>query len=299
MALGIFAMLITLAVTQYGEMQADALHKTAVSELEAIKNDIHRYQLERRSEFMSRTPPPGENMQDRRDPWFSPYHVDPARHLIWSAGQDGKDDAGGGDDVFTSYEAYAFSELHPPQSFRVAQSGPDWAELTWQPVSYKAGVDGYNVYRRESVSASEFTTVPQNPALLPETPEPKFRDEGLTPGKVYYYALEVVAHDGTRVTAPAPVGFQIPLAAPPRLTVTPAQVTVEAGQSVQFTIVAAGYGSPIRQIRFAGQTYEVNAGEKTLTVSRSWSRPGAERLSAEAYDADSRRAVVDVLVEVK
>lgn len=299
MAMGVLTLLLTVAVTHYSDMQADAQQKACLSELDAVKNDIQRYQLERRAEYTARTPPPAENLQDRRDPWFAAFRVDPARHLIWSIGPDGKDDQGGGDDVTTSYDAYAFAELHPPQGFRAIDQGPSWVELGWQPVKFQGGVQGYNVFRRESVAASDFSTRPINDALLPDSSEPKYRDEGLEPGKVYYYALEVVGRDGTRVTAPAPLGFQIPLTAPPRLTVTPAVVAVAPNQVVQFTIVAAGYGAPVRQIKFDGKTYDCDNSSKTLVISRSWNLPGTERLSAEAFDADNRRAVVDVQVTVK
>lgn len=298
-AMGVLTLLLTLAVTHYGEMQADAQHKAALAELDAVRTDIHRYQIERRCEYTARTPPPGENLQDRRDPWFAPFRVDPARHLIWSIGPNGQDEQGQGDDISTPYDAYAFSELHPPQNFRAADHGPDWVELTWQTVRFQGGIQGYNIFRRASVASSDFTTVPINPSLLPDSSEPKYRDVGLETGKVYYYALEVLGRDGTRVTAPAPVGFQIPLTAPPRLTVTPATVTAAPGQAVQFTLVAAGYGSPVRQIKFDGKTYDVNASTKTLVVSRTWNMAGTDHLTAEAFDADNRRATVDVEVTVK
>ena len=299
MSLGVLALLMSVAVTQYGAMQQEALHKAALAELDAIKNDIQRYQLERRCDYPARTPPPGENLQDRRDPWFAPFHVDPARHLIYSCGPDGHDDQGQGDDVATSYDAYAFAELHPALGFRVADHGSDWVELTWQPVRYQPGIQGYNVYRRESAGASDFTTVPLNPALIPDSSEPKYRDEGVQPAKVYYYALEVIARDNTRATSPSPVGFQIPQAAPPRLTVTPSNLTISAGQTAQFTIIASAYGSPLRQLKFDGQTFDVDAGEKTLVLSHTFTTAGPQRLTAEAYDADNRRSAVDVAIEVK
>lgn len=300
MALGILALLLSVTVTYYTDMQADALGRATVAELDAIKNDIHRYQLERRSEYQARLPPPGAGSRDRRDAWSRAFRVDPVRRLIYSVGPDGHDDLAAGDDISMTYDAYAFSELHPPPGFRVAEHGADWVELAWQPVKYQGGVAGYNVYRRESVSSSEFTTVPQNRAgLVPDASEPKYRDEGLEAGRVYYYALEAVALDGTRVSAPAPLGFQIPLAAPPRLVVTPAQITVGPDQATQFTLVATGYGSPIRQVRFDGETFEVNAGTRTILVTRTWAQAGSWRLQAEAFDADGRRAQVEVRVEVR
>lgn len=300
MALGILTLLMAVTVTCYTDMQADALHRAALSELDAIRTDIHRYQLERHTDYPLAVPPAGADAQDRRDPWFRPFRLDPARHLVYSMGPDGKDDRGAGDDVTMTYEAHAATELRPPQGLRVAEHGADWVELRWRAVTYKPGISGYNVFRRESVGSSDFTTVPCNaPALLPDSPEPKYRDEGLSAGKVYYYALEVVGQDGTHIIAPAPLGFQIPLTAPPRLSVTPAQVTVSPNQATQFTVVATGYGSPVRQVKFDGETFEVNAGSRTVVVSRAFGQTGTQKLLAEAFDADGRKAQVDVLVEVR
>lgn len=298
-AMGIMVLLATLTVSIFGEFQAEALEKAAQSELDAIRSDIHRYQMERRTDYTLKTAPLGANSQDRRDPWQMPYRVDPALRIVYSVGPDGKDDRGDGDDIRLPFDGYQFSELHAPTGFRAAEHGVDWVDLSWAPVRYQGGVSGYNVFRRESVASTEFTTVPQNPALLPDSPEPRFRDAGLSPGLVYYYALEVVAKDGTRITAPAPLGFQIPLTAPPRLVVSPTQQVLAVDQTGSFTLQATGYGASLRTITFDGQAFDVSGGSKTLVMTRKFSQPGTQRLVAEAFDVDGRKAQVEAVVEVR
>ena len=212
LALGILTLLVTITLTYYSDMQVTAQHQAAQSELDAIKNDIHRQQLERRTAYTSRIPPPGRDMQDHRDPWGQAFIVDPEKHVIYSIGPNGQDDHGTGDDITMAFDAYAFNELAPPAGFRAAEHGVDWVQLAWNPVTYAPGVAGYNVYRRESEAASAFTTVPLNAYPIPDSLTPNYRDETISAGRVYYYSLEVLTRDGQRTSVHSPLGFTIPTA---------------------------------------------------------------------------------------
>ena len=300
MAMGILLLMLTLTVTYYGDMQADAQRDAAKAELDAIKGDIHRYQLEKRCDYPLRTPPAAQSQEgpERTDPWGVAYRVDPDRHVIWSCGPNGRDENGAGDDVVMTYEDFGADALKPPSGVHVSSFGPGWAEISWNRVKYKSGVAGYNVYRRESVSASAFTTVPQNAVVIPDSDSPHWHDEGLAVGLVYYYSVEVVTADGARLPARTPLGFQIPIAGPPQVSVTPANVSAAVGQTVSFAITASGVGSAIKSITFDSTIFEVNDGTRTVMATRTFNTPGPSTLTATAVDAAGRAARYDVPVQV-
>jgi type II secretory pathway pseudopilin PulG len=299
MALVIVLLLVSLSVVHYESMTDEAQEHAARGELDVLRNEIRRLQLERRAEYALELPPRDDQGRDRRDPWAQLYRVDPAKHIVYSIGPDGRDDRGEGDDLSLKFDAYASIELKPPTGFKVAEHAGDWVRLTWNAVQYQGGVKGYNVFRRASAAATEFTTPPQNAELVPATETPEFRDEGLAPGEVYYYALEVVANDGTSVRAPAPLGFQIALEGPPRLSIAPARGSVDPDRNVTFNISAAGAGAPLSGMAFDGQTWAVDAVEKTVTANRRWRVPGTYTLSGEATDAKGRKTSMEVQVEVR
>lgn len=299
MAMAIVIILVSLTVTQYDSMSATAQEQTARSDLDTLRTEIMRHQMERRAAYTVTAPPRDKEGHERHDPWGQPYRVDPVTHQVYSFGPDGTDQRGEGDDVALRFDAYEALELRPPAGVKVREFGTDWAELAWSPVGYKGGVLGYQVFRRESSSHSDVTTTPLNPELIPPSEDPKFRDEGLESGKVYYYAVEVQAKDGTRMRSTGVTGFTIPMEASPRISVSPSSVTVQTNHTQSFTVSAAGFGSPLTSIRFDGDSYNVAEGEKTLVVTRKWAIKGVYTLTAEARDERNRQSSVTIQVEVK
>src|ERR1051325_7881653 len=89
MSMGILTLLITLTVAYYGDMRSDTQVHAARAELDQIRNEIQRYQMEHRSDYPLGTIPQDGEGQQRKDPWGQPYLIDPARHLLWSCGPNG------------------------------------------------------------------------------------------------------------------------------------------------------------------------------------------------------------------
>lgn len=300
MAMTIVLLLVTIGLVQYGGMNAEAQEHAARADLDVLRGEIRRSQLERRADYDLTVPPRDSAGKDLADPWGHPYVVAPARHRVYSIGQNGRDEGGEGDDVALGYDAYASLELKPPAGFRVAEHGADWLKLVWSPVSYEGGVEGYHIHRRSSVGESEPSTAPINPEIIPRGDAPEWRDVGLEAGQVYYYALEVVAKDGQRARTRSMLGFQIPLEGPPRLAISPGpRVTTDLERNVAFTVTAGGAGAPLSRLTFDRESFDLDAVEKTVTVSRRWAVPGTFTLAAEVVDARGRKTAMDVTVEVR
>lgn len=210
LALGVVMLVAGIGIAYFRDLSEAARRQAALADLDVLRGEVHRWQVERRSAYGARVPPVPADGKAHVDPWGNPYRILLARRLVYSVGSDGVDETGSGDDVGLTYDPLAgATQVQPPIGFRVADSGPDHVRLAWNPARDPSRVLGYNVYRRESIAQSTYSTVPLNPVPMRHAESPSFTDTTVVPGQVYYYALEVVGSDGTAARASGQVGFQL------------------------------------------------------------------------------------------
>jgi hypothetical protein len=210
LATGLVLLLAGIGIGYYDDLREAARRQAALSDLDAMRVAVHRWQVEHRAAYTDAVPPRAGDVHTHRDPWGQPYRIRTDRRLLYSTGLNAADDGGGGDDVALGYDPHAVATAPaPPSGFRVSESGPAHVRLAWNPPADPARIRGYNVYRRESLSQSTYSTEPLNPRPVPPAASPSYEDATVVPGQVYYYALEVVATDGATARAAGQVGFQL------------------------------------------------------------------------------------------
>jgi len=299
MAIGILIVLSLLTVVVFDDLVGTSKERAARQDLDVIRKGVLLWQVERRSDYPHEQIPPHEGVI-AKDPWGHPYRVRPRSRIIYSAGPNGTDEQGAGDDLSTAYESYIEDELRPPPSFRVVEHGPDWLRLGWDPVRYRKGVAGYNVYRRESVGQTTYATIPIHPSPIPSTQAPQLDDTGLMPGTVYYYSLEVLGTNGERARYPGQLGYQLPASTTVvQVSVTPSTLVLTAGSTSTFAVTARSAGGVLKTLEFDGVVHPLSSSSHTLSISKRFVTAGLFDLEVVATDESGQTGKAKVRVEVQ
>lgn len=289
LGLVILSLLTGMVLVTYQGQAREAAVTICRERLQSIRERIDRWQVEHSRPWFLPAPPQGSP----EDPWGGPFHVDPLAGRIWAEPPEGV-----AADLELAYTAFPTRPRGGPVLAPIQQTAFAKLRLRWSWRGHEGTPIGYRI-RRSVNLAQGFQVI----AAVPPTPPLEFVDEGVAPGKVYYYRVEAILGPGDAsyaapLSPPVSRGVSVDTGAP-ELRLSSNQGDLEVGETILVRVEGMGRGSPLETLEFHGERRAVGPGDFRLDLPVRFTASGTQTIRASLWDHGGRRRDASLRLQVR